>query len=424
MVSTSTPTTEPWRVLRSVLVVVVCALTGSVAVLLATAANNPQLQIRWPHGLSLGVFVAELAVVLALAALTVWRNRWPVQLSLISSVLTIALPLGGMAPTILMFNVLVCDVRRRWQVICSAAAALAIFVSIWRDTQDRSHATSFWRNVLAMRDGQEFPWWLVLALTALIVTIVLGLAFFVQDWRRAHRAEEEADEVRHQRDDLHERLLRQHERDEIAREVHDALGHRLSLLNLHASALELQAADNEPLARSARVVQENAQQSAADLRALLAVLRDPQTPDWPTDVPGLGQIPELVEETRLAGTPVTASVYVDDSLPIDPDFSRDCYRIVQELLTNSRKHAPGQPLRIHIDISAQHGADITAVNQLPDPAATDFVSGNGLLGVRERARRSGGDVRAAIEQNVGDGSDRTAVFRVVVHLPWRDAKSP
>lgn len=415
---------DPWSLVRSVLIVVVCALTGLLAVILATAAKNPQLQIRWPQDLDPKVTAAEIVLVLVLAALTVWRTRWPVQLSLIASVLTILLPLGGMAPAILMFNVLLSTVRRRWQVICSAAAILAIFVSIWRDTQHRTHATSFWRNVLAMQDGQDFPWWLVVALTVLIATVVIGLAAFVRDWRRAHRAEQDAETARTEAGRLSERLLRQQEREEVAREVHDALGHRLSLLNLHASALEMQAGSNEALARSARVVQENAQQSAADLRALLAVLRDPKTPELRDGVPGLTDVPQLLEETRLAGTPITASFFVDDSGPLDPEFSRDCYRIVQELLTNARKHAPGQPLRIHIDVTPQHGADITAVNQLPSGAPDEFTEGNGLLGVRERARRTGGDAEAAIEHNVSTGSGDTAVFRTTVHLPWRDANAP
>ena len=415
---------DPWSLVRSVLIVVACALTGLVAVLLATAAKNPQLEINWPKDVDPVVTVVEIVVVLSLAVLTVWRGRWPVQLSLISSALTIVLPLGGMAPTILMFNVLIADVRRRSRVLCSAAATLAIFVSIWRDTQRRSHDTSFWRNVLAMRDDQSFPWWLVIALTALIVGVVIGLAALVRDWRRAHRAEREAAQARGEVGQLSERLLRQQEREEVAREVHDALGHRLSLLNLHASALEMQAGGNESLARSARVVQENAQQSAADLRALLAMLRDPQTPNLHDGLPGLAEVPQLLEETRLAGTPITATFFVDDAGPLDPEFSRDCYRIVQELLTNARKHAPDQPLRIHIDVTPQDGADITAVNQLPATAAQEFTEGNGLLGIRERARRAGGDAAAAIEHNVSTGSGDTPVFRTTVHLPWPDAKAP
>lgn len=415
---------DKWWLARSVLIVVVCALTGLLAVLLATAAKNPQLEIHWPKDVDPAVTVIEIVLVLSLAALTVWRGRWPVQLSLIASALTILLPLGGMAPTVLMFNVLISDVRRRPRILCSVAAIVAIFVSIWRDTQRRSHDTSFWRNVLAMHDGQDFPWWLVVGLTVLIAAVVIGLAAFVRDWRRAHRAEREAEQARGEVGQLSERLLRQQEREEVAREVHDALGHRLSLLNLHASALEMQARGNEPLARSARVVQENAQQSAADLRALLAVLRDPKTPELRDGVPGLADVPQLLEETRLAGTPISASFFVDDSGPLDPEFSRDCYRIVQELLTNARKHAPDQPLRIHIDVTPQHGADITAVNQLPPTAPDEFTEGNGLLGIRERARRTGGDAEAGIEHNVSTGSGDTAVFRTTVHLPWPDAKAP
>ncbi|PWJ26920.1 signal transduction histidine kinase [Branchiibius hedensis] len=413
--------TDKWWLARSVLIVVICALTGLFAVLLATAAKNPQLEIHWPKDVDPVVTGVEIVMVLILAALTVWRGRWPVQLSLIASILTILLPLGGMVPTVLMFNVLISDVRRGWRVGCSAMAILAIFVSIWRDTQHRSHDTSFWRNVLAMRDGQDFPWWLVVALTALIAAVVIGIAAFVRDWRRGHQAERDAEEAR---GELTTQLLRQQEREEVAREVHDALGHRLSLLNLHASALEMQAKGNEPLARSARVVQENAQQSAADLRALLAVLRDPKTPELHDGLPGLADLPQLLEETRLAGTPITASFFVDDSGPLNPEFSRDCYRIVQELLTNARKHAPGEPLRIHIDVTPQHGADITAVNQLSPATPDEFTEGNGLLGIRERARRTGGDAEAAIEHNVSTGSGDTAVFRTTVHLPWPDAKAP
>ena len=147
---------------------------------------------------------------------------------------------------------------------------------------------------------------------------------------RATRAETEAQ--------LRAEQAQQRARDEIAREMHDVLGHRLSLLSVHAGALEFRPdASAEEIARAAKVIRENAHQALQDLREVIGVLRAP-VGELPQ--PTLADVRQLVAESGRAGMRV--SLRDETGGAAVPDLvGRTAYRIVQEALTNARKHAPG-----------------------------------------------------------------------------------
>ena len=140
------------------------------------------------------------------------------------------------------------------------------------------------------------------------------------------------------------------ERTRIAREMHDVLAHRISLLSLHAGALEFRPdAPPEEVARAAAVIRASAHQALEDLRAVIGVLRDgadgeaPQPPQ-----PTLAALPGLLEESRAAGMRLHADVRVADLAAVPDAVGRHALRIVQEALTNARKHATvgrGRPAR-------------------------------------------------------------------------------
>ncbi|MFF4413007.1 sensor histidine kinase [Streptosporangium sp. NPDC001559] len=243
---------------------------------------------------------------------------------------------------------------------------------------------------------------------------------------RARRAEEEqrrrAEQARHA-----ERLV-------IAREMHDVLAHRLSLLALHAGALEFNAkADPAEVVEAASVVRANAHQALQELRQVISVLRE---------APVLTELDlrSLVEEVRRAGARVESH---DGGIRL-PDLpgttARAAYRIVQEGLTNTLKHAPGRPVTLHLDGAPGRGLTIEVRNpvegsfhDLPgfpgshgfsgshgfpgSPGVPGFPGspgspgeGAGLAGVRERAELAGGRVeRAGVE-----GEE----FHLAVWLPW------
>ena len=136
-------------------------------------------------------------------------------------------------------------------------------------------------------------------------------------------------------------MTRQEERSRIAHEMHDVLGHRLSLLSLQAGALEV--TDPAAAGDAARTVRTTAKQSLDDLRQVIGVLRDGRdfqlSPGAPP--PALTDLPTLVADTSQAGVPVNLTVLLDQAAPRRRRSGMAVYRIVQESLTNVLRHAPG-----------------------------------------------------------------------------------
>ncbi len=142
------------------------------------------------------------------------------------------------------------------------------------------------------------------------------------------------------------------ERTRIAREMHDAVGHRVSLMVLQAGAIEMAAGDRERVATLAEQVQVAGRQALDELRQAVGVLRsgdqdslDDAAPLAPQ--PGLDDLERLVKEWRAAGMAV--ELHAPAALSVDPVTSRAAYRIVQEALTNAGKHAPGAPVTVDVD---------------------------------------------------------------------------
>jgi signal transduction histidine kinase len=172
---------------------------------------------------------------------------------------------------------------------------------------------------------------------------------------RAVRAETEAH--------LRAEQAQQRARDEIAREMHDVLGHRLSLLSVHAGALEFRP-DASPgeIARAAEVIRENAHLALQDLREVIGVLRAP-VGELPQ--PTLADVRQLVTESGRAGMWVGLREELDGAAV--PDLvGRTAYRTVQEGLTNARKHAPGAEVVVRLAGSPGEGLTVEVCNEAPD----------------------------------------------------------
>ncbi|GGB28757.1 two-component sensor histidine kinase [Flexivirga endophytica] len=356
---------------------------------------------------SSGLFILLGLVGIVAAVALVWRHRWPVWILLSISALTVALPLDAITPLFALYAV-VLAVSGPWLWASIALATAAEFASVWRDGTG-TQVSSWARSMFSMEDGAAFPWWLMVLETVVFVAVTVGLAMLVRS-RKALRASE-VKEVRSETK-LHalgEEVARQAERERIAREVHDVLGHRLSLLSLHASGLEL-AADDPKLVKSAALVREGAQESMADLRSLLAVLRQPSDPDISQTLPSLIDLPQLIDESLAAGSPVAAAVFLDRGAELHDQVSRAAYRITQELLTNARRHAPGAPVRLQIDGGPDRGVQISTANRAPDPTDRAIRPGNGLTGMHERVQQAGGESWVWV--------DDEGAFRTLVRLPW------
>jgi signal transduction histidine kinase len=198
------------------------------------------------------------------------------------------------------------------------------------------------------------------------------------------------------------------ERATIAREMHDVLAHRLSLLATYAGALEYRPDQTpERLSQAAGVIRATTHEALNELRDVITLLRDDPADDLARPVPALSDLPSLVEESRAIGTPVDLRDSVG-GVEVPGTTARAAYRVVQEALTNARKHAPGQPVRIALDGTPGAVLTIDVSNPLGGGSAIPG-SGTGLVGLTERVRLVGGEL---------DHRATATEFRLSASLPW------
>jgi signal transduction histidine kinase len=364
------------------------AVTFGVLILISARYDGTNPLTGWPLLID--------AVCGALACLSLWwRRRWPVGVALanvlldtFSSSATIAglLALSSLAlhrrpPPVLLVAVL-------WIPSALGYAAYS----------GRTDALSVVLLVAA----------LVLASTAwgMFVRARRQLVFTLRE--RALRAE--ADQA------LNADRARMAERTRIAREMHDVLAHRISLLALHAGALEVRP-DLPPdkVRETAELLRSTARQALEELRDVIGVLREQQGPEPAPAAPQptLGDIPRLISETRQAGAKIDFEMRVEHPETVPSSLGRDAYRIVQESLTNIGKHARGTAGQVRVTGAPDRGLHVSIRNRLPVRAKAEPAlpgSGAGLLGLQERVALSGGVLV--------HGPDGSGDFVVEADLRW------
>jgi signal transduction histidine kinase len=198
------------------------------------------------------------------------------------------------------------------------------------------------------------------------------------------------------------------ERERIAREMHDVLAHRISLLAVQAGALAVRRSAPPAEQRAAEVIRQCAHDALEDLRSVIGMLRTPAD-DRPQ--PTLGDVPALVEQSRSAGERVGLSDTGLELTEVPEQMGRHAYRIVQEALTNARKHAPGAAVRVAISGGAAQGLQVEIDNALTPAAAALPGAGAGLAGLRERVHLAGGRIE--------HGPTPAGEFHLRAWLPWR-----
>lgn len=216
----------------------------------------------------------------------------------------------------------------------------------------------------------------------------LAGAVFRHQLERAARLADRAARAELQREEHARRAVRC-ERDRIAREVHDTVAHAVSVMVLQAGAVRSRLPEEFASERSALdQSEETGRRSIADLRRLLGLLRDDEGTNLEPQ-PTLGQLEALVEESRRLGLVVT--LQTEGVLPaVDPSVEVSAYRIVQEALTNVRKHASASAVQVLLRF-ADGQVHIRVVDDgSPDQAVGESVDGFGLLGIRERVELYGG----------------------------------
>ncbi len=200
------------------------------------------------------------------------------------------------------------------------------------------------------------------------------------------------------------------ERNRIARELHDVIGHSVSIMTVQASAVRRRLDDGQVAEREAlETVETTGRQALAEMRRMVGVLRQSGEEVDREPAPGLAELTRLVERFRGAGLPVDVAV-TGQPQPLAPGLDLTAYRLVQEGLTNSLRHAIS-PTRAEVSIGYTPERLELAIRDDGGPVAPGAEPGHGLLGLRERVSVYGGDLIA--RPRPGGGFELLATLPVV-----------
>ena len=276
-----------------------------------------------------------------------WRRSHPLGVALLIVPLSAVSALAAMATLPAVFNAAIrVPLRALAGVVALAVAGTAIFPLLYPEV-----------------DGRGYGWQLTVGL--LLTAVALGWGLFVRAQRELFKGIRERGQEK----------AREAERRRIAREMHDVLAHRLSILSVHAGALE-NAGDRLPpeYAETAKVIRTSARTALEELREVIGLLRQEETSAVEPPQPTLDQLPALLEESRAAGLTVN---YEPQRTTVPDLVGRTAYRAIQEGLTNARKHGAGDTVRLTIDNGPPLVVELTSHGQRAGDAA----------GHRDRARR-------------------------------------
>ncbi len=205
------------------------------------------------------------------------------------------------------------------------------------------------------------------------------------------------------------------ERQRIAQDMHDSLGHQLALISVHTGALEVDPELTDRQREAVGVLRQASVSAMHELREVVGILRDGVEAPAPVEeaaqpaARGVAGIAGVVEAARAAGTEVRLSTS-GRPRPLVAACDHAAYRIVQEALTNAYKHAPGAPITVELRYEDDSLVVEIANGPSAGPGGEVVSGGQGLTGLRERARLVGGMVHAGPADGGG--------FRVAGVLPY------
>jgi signal transduction histidine kinase len=389
----------PYTSLRARIVIAV--VVGGLSLFLGLIGSRGV--VNGLEGYPLGLRVADVVGGLGGYVLLWWRRRWPLAFAGYIVVISVFSTLSGGLPFVAAFTV---AVHRNWPTALFTSTLLAV---------------TTWPALLLYRSDTMRNTEILMLFVVIVIFAVTGWGMFIRARRqllaslrrRAERAERSREE--------HAQHARIAERQRIAREMHDVLAHRLSLLSVQAGALEVTPvpAGDAAVTEAAAAIRATTHQALQELRSIVRVLRDDDEDSTAPPQPVAADLPALVAEASA-----TSAIQADwggvTLAEVPPDTGRTLYRIVQEGLTNARKHAPGSTVEVTVDGAPDRGLDVAVTSWLPvnRPVPGDgsngtpgaHGTGTGLIGLRERAALAGGHLDAAVT------GDRR--FRLSGWLPW------
>lgn len=352
----------------------------------------------------------DLLLGLVAVGLLPLRRRRPLLIAIVLAALT-ALSAFAVGPAMLALVSL--STRRRWREVLPVGAVWVLATLIYEFVYEGSASTEL---------SEVLHLWIAAGASLLMLGLLVATGFYVGARRELLQTLRQRAEAAERAQEFRAAEARQAERTRIAREMHDVLAHRISLVAMQAGALAYRDdLTRAQITASAETIRDSAHQALGELREVLGVLRAEEEA-VPTEreapQPTLAELPALLADAAEAGN----RVHLDltglpggdraalGALPVTT--SRTAFRILQEGLTNARKHAPGQDVQVRLAGAPGERLLVEASNAVPAvvPHAAPGA-GLGLVGVAERAQLLGGSLEHGI------GSDGR--FGVRVWLPWQ-----
>jgi signal transduction histidine kinase len=339
-------------------------------------------------------FWADLSLGLVALVLTHWRRRWPVLVAVLTTLASGFSATAGGPATLALVSL---STRRRWREIIPLAVISVVSSSVL--------------EVLNPIDDDS--WTVTGPIIVAVIGVSVGWGMYIGSRRELLATLRERADTAETEQAARVAQARSAERARIAREMHDVLAHRISLVTMHAGALTYRTdLTAEDMRATAAVIQESSHLALTELRDVLGVLRDDPgdaTPERPQ--PSAVDLPALLDEARESGM----RIQVDDLVTLDgaPDtLGRTLYRVVQEGLTNARKHAPNTLVVVSVTGAPGTGLSATVCNPLEigSPGRAAPESGLGLIGLAERTALVGG----RLTHRITAGRE----FVLEAWLPW------
>ncbi|GAB3672860.1 sensor histidine kinase [Saccharopolyspora tripterygii] len=263
-------------------------------------------------------------------------------------------------------------------------------------------------EIIGQNGWVGFPMLVGIAVKSALYCVPVMLGLWLQQRQVLMTAtRERIDRAERERALLAERAVGE-ERRRIARELHDVIAHRASVMTLQAGALTVHAKD-ETTADTAEIIRDNSAKALTELRGMLRVLRE--GPSEVTEAPAVHDITELVRDAAETGTRVRLTM-PDDLPETSSTTGRAAYRVVQEALTNAARHAPEAAVTVVVE--GGEGLTVTVANG-PSRPSPSSGAGYGLLGMRERVGLAGGSLEAGPTSEGG--------FRVTAVLPLPESRT-
>jgi signal transduction histidine kinase len=305
-----------------------------------------------------------------------WRSRYPVAVALIISVTAVAeIAIGGFHNSVVALAA--------WLLVTYSLGAHAASVTRLLVGFTATAAAGIW---VAVYEGPVTLWNIVAVVGLLVASLLAGL--WIRQLRlRAQTLQQLTEQLAQERDERARTAVAE-ERARIARELHDEVAHAMSVIAVQADAAEGALAHDPALVElPLTAIRDTARGALGDMRRVLGALRGDEAAALAPE-PGLARVGDLVEQARMAGVEVelrTEGVPV----PLSPALDVAAYRVVQEGLTNVRKHAAARRVEVVIRYGRER-IDVE-VRDDGDGSGEGAGSGRGLAGIRERVALLGGE---------------------------------